>query len=160
MRVLLKLVLDCDPDAAWQALRSPKVFRAVAAPFSYFTSLEPGGFPESWAAGDHPVQVSALGLVPVGEQVITISFPTPRGETLFVRDSGHGVSGPLALVTEWEHTMAVTPYPGDKTLYRDQLKFSAGPMTPVIWPVFWAFWQWRAAQLTRLARRWAGAEPF
>ena len=31
MRVLLKLTLDCTPDAAWRALRSPAVLREVVA---------------------------------------------------------------------------------------------------------------------------------
>ncbi len=26
-------ILDCDPDAAWRALRSPAVFREVSSPF-------------------------------------------------------------------------------------------------------------------------------
>ncbi|MEP6482165.1 MAG: hypothetical protein ABJA94_09185 [Rhodoglobus sp.] len=144
MRVLLKLILDCPPDAAWNAIRSPDVFRAVSFPLSTFTSLEPGGFPEQWAAGEHPVLVKALGLVAVGEQVIDISFPPTRNGVRRVVDRGRGFPG----ITKWEHTMAVSAAPGDRTLYRDQLKFD-GPL--VLWPLFWAFWQWRAIGLTRLA---------
>ena len=40
---MLKQVLDCDPDAAWRAIRSPQVFRAVSAPLMTFTSAEPLG---------------------------------------------------------------------------------------------------------------------
>lgn len=155
MRVLLKLVLDCDPDDAWRAIRSPHVFQEVSAPLTTFNSLEVGGFPELWEAGEHPVNMAALGLVTVGQQVIDISFiETPDGVRL-VRDSGRGLSGPLALVTEWEHTMAVSPAPGGKTLYRDQLIFSAGIVTPLLWPLYWAFWQWRGAALQRLAPTWS-----
>lgn len=153
MRVLLKLVLDCSPDAAWKAIRSPQVLTEVSWPLTQFTSLEPNGFPEVWEAGEHPVEVKALGLVPMGEQVIGISFPTLPGVRA-MRDTGRGLSGPLALITSWQHTLTVAEAPGGKTLYRDQLKFEAGALTLLLWPVYWAFWQWRAIGLARSAKRW------
>ena len=151
MRILLKLHLDCTPDAAWNAIRRPEYFRAVSFPLTTFTSLEPDGFPELWPAGEHPVLVRALGIIAVGEQVIDISFPPQKRGVRSVVDRGRGVSGQLALITKWEHTMAVSDAPGNKTLYRDQLTFEAGPFTVLLWPMFWAFWQWRAIGLTRLA---------
>ena len=75
MRVLLKLVIDCPPDAAWQAIRSPEGLSDVSWPFTTFTSLEPDGFPEQWQAGEHPVAARAFGVVPIGEQIIGISYP-------------------------------------------------------------------------------------
>ncbi len=154
MRILLKLVLDCDPDVAWRAIRDPRVFAAVSAPFTTFSSLEPDGFPESWPAGPHPVRVRAFGLVPMGDQLIDIAFPQRRDDVRMVLDSGGGISGPLALVTTWKHTMAVSPTRDGRTLYRDRLQFGAGVLTPLLWPVFWAFWQWRAARLRALATGW------
>ena len=153
MRVLLKLVLDCSPDAAWRAIRSPEVLGEVSFPLTTFTSLEPGGFPELWEAGEHPVRVKAFGVVPIGEQVIGISFPELPGVRA-MRDTGRGLSGPLALVTSWQHTLTVAPAAGGRTLYRDQLKFEAGSVTLLMWPVYWAFWQWRAFGLRRFANRW------
>lgn len=157
MRVLLKLVLDCPPDAAWRAIRSPSGLTDVSSPFTTFTSLEPDGFPELWEAGEHPVAVSAFGLVPIGEQIIGISYPEAPAGVRMMRDTGRGLSGPLALITRWEHTMAVSSAPGNRTLYRDQLKFEAGAMTALLWPFYWAFWQWRGWGITRLAPRWAQA---
>jgi hypothetical protein len=170
MRVLLKLVLDCPVDAAWRAIRSPSVFVAVSEPFTKFTSLEPGGFPPLWTPGDHRVKVSAAGLIPIGEQVIGVSFPeagAPRsgtrsvaysgvggGEVHVMRDTGHGIGGPLGLITRWEHTMVVSDAPGGRTLYRDQLVFEAGRLTPLLWPMYWLFWQWRSVGLRRLAPSW------
>lgn len=158
-RVLLKLELDCGVDAAWRAIRSPHVMRQVAAPLLGFWSLEEHGFPEMWPAGEHPVEMSALTVLTVGEQVITISYPQQtlrrrRDGVRMVRDRGRATSGPLSVVTQFEHTMAVAPAGGGRTLFRDQLKFSAGILTPLLWPFFWAFWQWRGLRLQRLARRW------
>ena len=155
MRVLLKLVLDCDPDDAWRAIRSPHVFEAVSHPFTQFTSMEAGGFPELWQPGEHCVQVAAFGMVPIGKQVIDVSYPEATPGIRIMRDSGRGLSGSLALVSTWRHTMAISAAPDGKTLYRDELSFSAGAATPLLWPMFWAFWQWRAAGLIRLAPTWS-----
>jgi hypothetical protein len=53
--------------------------------------------------------------------------------------------------------MAVSPSDDGRTLYRDRLDISAGMLTPLVWVGVWAFWQWRAFQLTRLAPRWRDA---
>lgn len=154
MRILLKLELDCASDAAWRAIRSPDVFRAVSAPFTTFDSLEPGGFPESWPEGEHLVRAKAFGVAVIGEQTIDLEFLEPRKGVRAVRDTGRGLSGPLTAVTRWEHTMAVSALPGARTLFRDQLRVEAGVLTPLLWVGFWAFWQWRAIQISRLSRDW------
>jgi len=154
MRVLLKLVLDCPPDAAWLAIRSPKVLVDVSSPLTSFVSQEPGGFPETWEAGEHPVTVKAFGLVPLGDQIIGISYPERSDGVRMMRDTGQGLSGPLALITKWEHSLTVAPARGGKTLYRDQLKFEAGRFTVLLWPMYWLFWQWRGFGMRRFAPTW------
>jgi len=157
MRVLLKKVLDCDPDAAWRAIRSPAVFREVSSPLLAMESLEPLGFPTMWQPGDHPASFRALGLVPLGTQVIRLTEQTERSDGVrILRDTGRGVSGALAAVTLWDHRMAIAPDPAGtgKTLYRDQLIFRAGLGTIALWPSFWAFWQVRMLRLEQLAPTW------
>ena len=154
MRILLKFTMDCDPDAAWWALRSPAVLRAVSGPLVAFTSLEKGGFPELWSPGIHPVRARAFGLVTLGEQLIDLSFPRRRDGVRMVVDSGGAINGPTSIITKWNHTMAVSATPDGRTLYRDRLIFGAGPLTLVVWPALWAFWQWRAARIRRLSRDW------
>jgi len=154
MRVLLKLILDCEPDAAWRAIRSPAGLRSVSAPLMVFHSLEPGGFQEQWSEGEHPVRVEGLGVIPLGEQVIAISYPPAQGQTRLVQDTGYGVSGIFTAVKYWEHTMAVAPAHGGGTLYRDQLVFDAGALSPLLWPMYWVFWQYRALRMKALARDW------
>jgi hypothetical protein len=154
MHVMLKLELDCTPDAAWAALRRPKVFREVSEPFTTFTSLDAEGFPERWPIGDHRVLAKAFGLLPVGEQSIDISYPQRSDGVRVVRDSGGGVNGLLGLVTYWQHSMAVSELPDGRTLYRDKLVYDAGLLNFVMWPMFWAFWQWRGSRIQRLAPSW------
>jgi len=165
MRVLLKLELDCDPDAAWAALRSPDVFRQVSAPIMRFTSLDAGGFPTTWSDGEHRLSARAFGIVPAGEQLVDIhteerlehsshgrhQAPTP---VRIVHDTGRGLTFPLTLTTQWHHRMAVSALPDGRTLYRDQLTFSAGLLSPAAWAAYWVFWQWRGLALKRLAPSW------
>ena len=161
MKVLLKLILDCDPHAAWRAIQSPAVFREASSPFLDFDSLELKGFPSRWNEGDHPVKVKAGGAVGVGEQVIDIHLePNKHPGVSIVRDSGFGVSGFTSLITKWDHRMAIAADPAGtgKTLYRDRLVFEAGPMTAAIWPSMWAFWQLRGARLKALAPGWTHPE--
>lgn len=166
MRVLLKLTLDCDPDAAWRALQSPTAFREVALPWLDFRSVEPGGFPTVWTTDEHVVRVRALGAFTVGTQAIrldTIRPADPReAGTRILRDSGGGVGGLLTALPRLDHRMAIAPHPAGpdrdgrlRTLYRDRLIVRAGALTPVAWYGLWAFWQWRGVRLRQLAPGWA-----
>jgi len=156
MHVQLKLALDCPPDAAWRALRSPSVLTQVSAPFLTFEPVSSARFPERWDAGPHPVRVRALGgLVDAGTQNIDVSFRT-LGAVRILEDHGGPLTGPLTVVTNWRHRMAVTAggKPGT-TLLRDRLEFSAGVLTAVLWLGFWLFWQWRGLALARSASGFA-----
>lgn len=151
MHVQLKLVLDCPPDAAWGAIRSPEVFRDVAYPFVEFEPLGDTAFPEQWDEGEYAVVAHALyGIVPLGTQRLVLAFRT-KGAVRIFEDSGGPTAGPLTVVTRWRHRMAIAPAPGGGTLFRDRVDFSAGTATPLIWVGFWLFWQWRATRLRHLA---------
>jgi hypothetical protein len=162
MRVLLKLILDCEPDAAWRAIRSPAVLREVSSPLFTLTARDPDGFPTIWEPGSYPVRVRGAGILPIGSHDIRISFDDHRTDGVrIMRDSG-GFPG----TTSWDHRLAVSPDPAGpdaegrvRTLYRDRLLVSAGPVTPALWYGLWAFWQWRGARMRALAPGWAYDPP-
>ncbi|GIT79843.1 hypothetical protein LLS1_15120 [Leifsonia sp. LS1] len=166
MRVLLKLILDCDPDAAWRALQSPTAFREVALPWLDFRPDGPDAFPTVWGGGEHRVRVRALGAITVGTQAIRLdtlrSSDDRERETRILRDSGGGTGGVLSALPRLDHRMAIAPDPAGpgpdgrlRTLYRDRLIVRAGVLTPVAWYTLWAFWQWRGHRLRALAPTWA-----
>jgi len=167
MRVLLKFVLDCDPDAAWRAIRSPAVLREVSSPLLTFESLEPGGFPTIWQPGTHPVRVRGGGLIPIGGQDISITFDDSRIDGVrIMRDGGGHATGALAAADTWDHRLAIAPDPAGpdaegriRTLYRDQLRVSAGALTPALWYSLWVLWQWRGRRMRQLAPGWAFDPP-
>ena len=171
MRVLLKFLLDCDPDAAWRALQSPTAFREVALPWVDFRSDELAGFPTVWAEGEHRVRVRAFGAFTVGTQAIRLASerraePGGTGTVRILHDTGGGTGGALAALPHLDHRMAIAPDPAGpdaegrlRTLYRDQLIVKAGILTPVAWYTMWAFWQWRGVRLRQLAPTWAYDPP-
>lgn len=155
---MLKLVLDCDADAAWRALHSP---RAVADLYGPLLDMAPlaGEMPTRLEHGkDVPVALR-LGPWVLGRQLIhtTDRFTSSReGDVRILRDSGIGLTGPLAALDVWDHQMAVTAAPGDpaRTLWRERLTIG-GWAAPALWPGLWAVWQWRAARLRTVAPTWA-----
>lgn len=172
MRVLLKLILDCDPDAAWRAIRSPAVLREVSSPVVTLRSLEPDGFPLVWEPGSHPVAIRGAGLIPLGQQTITLTFDDSRADGVrIMRDvggqaTGGQAMGVLAGAASWDHRLAISADPAGpdsegrlRTLYRDQLRVSAGSLTPALWYALWAFWQWRGIRMRQLAPTWAYDPP-
>jgi hypothetical protein len=155
MKIYLRLTLNCTPDVAWNAIASPAVFRAVSHPLLSMTSLEPQGFPERWpGTGPHKVKIALLGFIPMGTQTVDVRFLERPGGVRMVIDTGTALTGPLAVTREWDHRMAVTAAPGNKTLYRDRLIVKAGVATPAIWLGMWFFWQFRARRLRALAPTW------
>jgi hypothetical protein len=160
MRILLKLVIDSDADAAWRAVHSPRAVAELYGPMLDLSALDVRGLPTTWTPGDDvAVQLSAVGAVPMGRQLIHVSerfVDEPHGRVRIFRDSGIPLTGPLSSLDVWDHQMAVSPAPGDpaKTLWRDRLVIG-GPTAPALWPVLWTMWQWRAARIRALAPTWA-----
>lgn len=160
MRILLKLTLDCDADAAWRALHSPRAIAELYGPLLAMQPMSPAGLPTSLTPGaDLPVALSLAGALPLGQQLIHVSERVGEdsaGPVRIFRDSGIPLTGPLASLDVWDHQMAVSPAPGDptRTLWRDRLVIG-GPTAPALWPVLWTVWQWRAVRLRALARTWA-----
>ena len=163
MRVRLDLLLECPADAAWEALHSPAVFRAVSGPWTTAESLEPEGFPARWPGGEHRVRLRLLGVLPMGEQVIRLRDESAHDPVLgagarIVHDEGGPVRGPMTLVRHWHHRMAVAPNPlspRTRTRFADTLDVRAGLLTPLAWLGFRVFWSLRARKLVRLAPGWA-----
>lgn len=168
MRIMLKLVLDCDADAAWRALHSPRAIADLYGPLLDLAPMDAAGMPTRLEPGaDVPVRMTlgavggdgARGGLPLGDQLIHVSERTvrdARGTVRIFRDSGIPLTGPLAALDVWDHQMAVSPAPGDgtRTLWRERLVIG-GRAAPALWPVLWATWQWRGARLRSLARTWA-----
>ncbi len=158
MRILLKFVVDCDSDAAWRALHSPRAIAELYGPLVEMDPLSP--LPPAFSPGDDvAVRLSLASTLPLGRQLISVTDreTTDRhGPVRILRDTGIPLTGPLSTLDVWDHQMAVSEAPGDptRTLWRDRLVIG-GPTAPALWPVLWATWQWRGARIRSLAPSWA-----
>jgi len=157
MRILLKLVLDCDADAAWRAVCSPRALGEIHGPL---LAIEPlADLPTQWTHGSEAPIRYAIGPLRLGAHLISISeraVRDERGPVRILRDAGVPLTGPLAALDAWDHQMAVSPAPGDpsRTLWRERFVIG-GAVAPLYWPTLWALWQWRGVHLKRLAPTWA-----
>lgn len=160
MRILLKLTLDCDADAAWRALHSPRAVAELYGPLVQLQPMAAQGLPTSLEPGlDVPVRMTLGGAIPLGAQLVHVSdrlVEDERGAVRILRDSGIPLTGPLASLDVWDHQMAVSPAPGDpaRTLWRDRLVIGGASAAP-LWPLLWSVWQWRGIRLRQLAPTWA-----
>jgi hypothetical protein len=135
-------------------LHNPVVFRQVSRPFLSFTAVSPPEFPAHYVSGEsYVVSVRALGLVPLGTQEINpVSHMNP--ESCSFRDNGRGLSESLGVVSNFRHTMTLTPAGPRSTVLSDELEWEAGALTPLFGIGFRMFWSWRHLVMKRLAQNW------
>ena len=117
--------LDADPDAVWDHVRRPEILTYVSKGMVSFDPIEPPVWPDRWTVGEHRAAMRVFGL-PMGEQVIGISYPPSEGPTRRMRDDGRGRGIPV-----WDHMIEVTP-DGDGTHYTDRVRIEAGWRTPLV----------------------------
>lgn len=160
MRIELAFVIDCDVDSAWEAIHSPAAAEEIYGPLLHLRSVGGWGLPQRWTtAAEAMVEMTVLGVVPAGRQVIRTSdeercFDGVR--VRIMRDSGRPLSGPLGALTHWDHRMAVCEAPKQpgRALWRDRLVVG-GPSARILWPGLWLTWQWRKQRIRRVAPTWA-----
>lgn len=156
-RVRVVTHLECPAPVAWRAAHSPAAAADVYRPLLHMRALG-GELPEHFELGDAvTVQLRALGIVPVGRQLIMIddiSKPEMPANSRTMRDHGRPLSGALTLSRGWNHEISIWPDGGTGALWHDELTIT-GPWAPVMALVLRPLWWWRGARIRRLARAWA-----
>jgi len=154
MKFSLHTTLPCTLSDAWDALHNPEVFQAVSKPFLYFTPVDPPVFPLRYQSKHrYVVAARALGIVPLGEQEINPLTSSEGDQRTFI-DNGRGRSGMLGMVTTFRHQMTLRPSGKGGTILIDQLEFSAGALSPLLWVSFRVFWWWRHLRMRALVPQW------
>jgi len=155
VEIALATVLDCPLEAAWRALRTPRLLRHVAAPLVVFEPIEPPALPEAWAPGDYAVRLRLFGLVPFGRQTIGLELPGPGEpgaeddpDVRRVRDRGHGDR-----IRVWDHRITLRSRSDGRTDYEDRVTIDAGALTPGVAAFAWVFSRHRQRRWRALVRR-------
>ena len=149
MRLVVATTLPAGAEQVREHVMTSRLMRHVSWPLALFSPLSPPELPEVWDTGDYRVRMRSLWVVPLGEQIVSISFPTGANGEFMMRDNGHG-----QMVKRWDHVIRIVPSAdGQATLYRDEVEVEAGPLTLPVWA--WAnfLFRWRQDRWRRLARR-------
>ncbi|MEM1379255.1 MAG: hypothetical protein AAGH41_01385 [Pseudomonadota bacterium] len=142
--IVVSTHLPASPDAVWDAAQTTRLLRYVSRPLLHFAPIRPPIWPERWPEGEHLAGLRLFGVLPIGRQVIGISFPPPEGDKRFIRDNGRS-----AMIKRWDHTVTIEP-DGEGTRYEDRLALDAGLLTPVVALFARVFYQHRQARWRKL----------
>jgi SAM-dependent methyltransferase len=154
MKFSLQVSLACTVSQAFDQLHNPDVFRAVSKPFLTFEPMSPASFPSRYESGkSYVVRVKALGFLGLGTQEIN-PVTSSQGMNRSFQDNGRGLTGMLARVTRFRHTMTLRPSGVGPTILEDELDFEAGWLTPFMGLGFRLFWWWRHRMMKHLAPGW------
>lgn len=144
MRVEIDCWLPRTPEWVWKRVRRSSTLQFVTDPILRFEP-ERADFPEVWEEGEYPAKMRFLGLIPVGNQVIGIEYPSDA-PPMTLRDNGRGT-----MAKTWDHWIFVSPEDGG-TRYTDRVDVSAGVLTPFVAMfarIFYAHRQRRWRQLAK-----------
>lgn len=147
MQVVLHTHLEVSPDVVWSWLQRPLTLVDVTKPLMAFDPIDPSVWPERWAQQDYVCSLRLYGAIPLGEQVIAISFPPPEGGKRFIRDNGHSKR-----IKRWDHVITVEPE-GTGTRYEDRLQLDAGALTPAVAVFAKLFYRHRQSRWRKLAKQ-------
>lgn len=139
--------LDVPADRAWELARRSDTFRYVTRGVLGFRSSEP--LPEVWRQGGASRgRLVLFHLVPGWTHEIRITAVDSRAREIRTQEAG----GP---VTAWNHRIRIQPE-GDGCRYTDEVRISAGMLTPLVWAYARVVFRYRQMRWRRLARASAG----
>lgn len=139
--------LPGPPDLVWALLQRPDTLRHLTKGWLSFRPLDLPDWPDIWKEGAYRAAVSGPLGIPLGWQILRVSFPPPDGDTRFIRDQGEG-----QMVRVWDHVISLRPE-GDGTWYSDEVTVEAGWRTPFVAAFARAFYRRRQRRLKALVAR-------
>lgn len=81
-----------------------------------------------------------FGFIPLGVRELYFERIDQRALRIVTRESNR-------LVRRWDHTISVTPFGANRSIYRDVIDVDAGRLTVMVWA--WTNWFYRHRQ-----KRW------
>ncbi|MGY1695442.1 MULTISPECIES: hypothetical protein [unclassified Geodermatophilus] len=141
--------LPCSVERAGDEVMTSRLLRYVSWPLIVFDAVVPPELPATWKPGDHLVRMRLFGVVPLGRQTISISFPVAAPGQVLLRDDGSG-----QLLRRWDHLITIEPGSAPtRARYTDRIDVEAGRLTLVAWAWAHVLYRWRQHRWRRLAAR-------
>lgn len=148
MRVHRQATLPVAYADLLETLRQPASMVATAAPLVILRSAEPEGFPASWPGGPHRLTLHLFGRIPLGSQVMNLSWPASREGSAQLHDAGQS-----PLNRRWDHRIMIEDMGDGSTRFTDTLDIDAGPLTPLFWLAAQVLLSHQKRQLVKLVQR-------
>ena len=149
MLVTISTELPCSVERAGDEVLTSRLLMHVSWPLLEFRPVNPPELPPTWSTGDYLVGMRLLGLMPLGRQKISISFPASASDVVLLRDNGSG-----QLLRRWDHLITIEPGSGPgRARYTDRIDVEAGRLTLVAWAFAHMLYRWRQHRWRRLAAR-------
>ncbi|MGY1694744.1 hypothetical protein ACI8AD_12810 [Geodermatophilus sp. SYSU D00766] len=141
--------LPCSVERAREEVGTSRLLLYVSWPLVEFLPVDPPVLPPTWQAGDHLVRMRLFGLVPLGRQTISISFPPTTPDRVLLRDNGSG-----DLLRRWDHLITIAPGSSPtRARYTDRIDVDAGLLTSLAWAWAHVLYRWRQHRWRYLAAR-------
>jgi hypothetical protein len=148
MRLTMTSTFTYPAERIWAEVQTTRLMLTVIQPLVQFQPAKPPVLPEQWTTGDYTGRMTLLGLIPLGEHMIRISFPvTQHAGEYQVRDHGRG-----QVIARWDHLITVRKLDAARTHYQDDVEVEAGLLTPLVWlfaQLYYRYRHWRWRQLIR-----------
>jgi hypothetical protein len=146
MKVSVATIFNASADQIWSEVCKSRLLDFVAAPLLVFKPNNGQSLPDIWNEADHRVTMMAFGLLPIGWQIISTSYPaSPTAGSRQLRDNGRGAS-----VKRWDHLITVTARDDGRTDYRDDVIVEAGLLTPLVFAYAHFFYRHRQKRWRKL----------
>lgn len=147
MKLRIDTVIDADADTVWHHVRRPVLLDHVAWPLQRFDPIDPVRLPDQWVDGEYRVRCFMFGFLPMGSQVISISYPATDAPARRLRDNGRG-----SMMRRWDHLITIRPRGDGRCDYRDEVEIEAGLMTLGVWLFASIFYRHRQRRWRALAQ--------
>lgn len=148
MQVRRQAIVPAPFAALAETIRQPVFMVATAAPLVALSSAEPGGFPPRWPGGPHRLTLHLFGRIPLGRQLMNLSWPASPPGTARMQDAG---SGPF--IKRWDHQITIEDMGNSTSRFTDTLDIDAGWLTPLVWLAAQLLLSHQLRQLLKLAQQ-------
>lgn len=144
-KVVVRSILACKPEKAWEQVRTSGLLLHVCWPL---LKLLPDryGMPAIWDQGESArLRLYLFGLIPLGEHKVHIE--RVDFEHFEIQSREHG-----RMAQVWDHRITLEPYGLESTMYTDEVVIYAGELTSVVAWFARFFYRYRQTRWQRLAR--------
>jgi hypothetical protein len=152
MKIRRQTLLPCSAEDAWAAVQTSRLLEEVSDPV---VRLRPPrgekSLPRKWAnLSTNHMRPLLFGLLPWPIRTMTIERLDSRRRVIQTREFD-------ALVSKWDHLIAIEPVDRRHCRYVDDVEVRAGLLTPLVWLFATLFYRHRQRRWRRVAQRLTAA---